>query len=113
MSGSKYELQRAVGQRVKTARMQRGYSQALLAEKTELSEGHIIQIEGGFKSLSVQSLCKVAEALQVSADSLLFGRTKRGSYESIEMLLSTVSDADLVKIEELVYFVIKSFLTEG
>lgn len=67
MSSSKYELQRAVGQRVKAAQIQMGYSQAMLSEKTELSEGHIMLMGGSFKSLSVQSLCRSAEPLQAGA----------------------------------------------
>ncbi len=86
MDSNKYELQRTVGQRVKTVQIRKGYTQAFLAEKAELSEGHAIQVEGSFKALCVYSLSRVAEALEVSADFLLFGETKKSAYGNIEVL---------------------------
>ena len=113
MDSKKYELQRAVGQRVKTVRIRKGLTQAVLAEKSELSEGHVIQVEGGFKALSVYSLSRVAEALEVSADYLLFGETKKSTFGNIEVLLSSINVEDLVKIEELLYLVKGRFLSEN
>ena len=113
MDRKKYELQRTVGQRIKTVRIRKGITQAELAEKAELSEGHVIQVEGGFKALSVYSLSRVVEALEVSADYLLFGDTKQSTLGNIEIMLSSISTEDLVKIEELLYLVKGSFLSEN
>ena len=62
----------SVGRRIAKARRDRGYSQAVLAEKANISISHLSNIERGRKSLSAEVLLKIAEALQVSADSVLF-----------------------------------------
>lgn len=62
----------SVGRRIAKARRDRGYSQAVLAEKANISISHLSNIERGCKSLSAEVLLKIAEALQVSADIILF-----------------------------------------
>ena len=68
----KSDLLISVGRRITHARMDKGYSQALLAEKANISISHLSNIERGRKSLSAEVLLRIAEALQVSADSILF-----------------------------------------
>ena len=62
----------SVGRRIAIARTEKGYSQATLAEKANISVSHLSNIERGRKSLSAEVLFKIAEALQTSVDSLLF-----------------------------------------
>ena len=62
----------SVGRRIAHARMDKGYSQARLAEKANISVSHLSNIERGRKSLSAEVLLKIAEALQISADGILF-----------------------------------------
>jgi transcriptional regulator with XRE-family HTH domain len=80
---------------------------------SELSEGYIIQIEGGFKSLSVHSLFRVAGALKVSIDCLIYGESRPSSFGNINLLLSSVSDNKLEKTEELLYLVVDGFCLEN
>ena len=63
---------KSVGRRIAQARTDKGYSQAMLAEKANISVSHLSNIERGRKSLSAEVLLRIAEALQVSADSILF-----------------------------------------
>ena len=111
MEANKYELQKIVGKNIKKKRLERGYTQELLAEKAKLSEGHIIQIEGGFKSPSVFSLARIAEALDVSTEYLVFGESRNISKENIEVLLSSLNSEDILKIEELLNLIKKNFLS--
>jgi transcriptional regulator with XRE-family HTH domain len=62
----------SVGGRIAKKRRDKGYSQALLAEKANISISHLSNIERGRKSLSAEVLFKIAEALQISVDSILF-----------------------------------------
>ena len=62
----------SVGRRIAQARMDKRYSQAMLAEKANISVSHLSNIERGRKSLSAEVLLRIAEALQVSADGILF-----------------------------------------
>ena len=68
----KSDLLISVGRRIAHARMDKGYSQAMLAEKANISVSHLSNIERGRKSLSAEVLLRIAEALQVSADGILF-----------------------------------------
>ena len=95
-----------VGKRIAKARADREYSQATLAEKANISVSHLSNIERGRKSLSAEVLFKIAEALQVSTDSLLIGASKihkeveqkidaninRGAVREKEFLLKLVED---------------------
>lgn len=62
----------SAGRRIAQARTDKGYSQATLAEKANISVSHLSNIERGRKSLSAEVLLRIAEALQVSADGILF-----------------------------------------
>ena len=68
----KSDLLISVGRRIAKTRRDRGYSQATLAEKANISVSHLSNIERGRKSLSAEVLLRIAKALQVSADGILF-----------------------------------------
>lgn len=54
-----------LGQRVRELRKQRGFSQEQLGQRSSLSGKFIGEIERGEKSISIDSLYKVSEALAV------------------------------------------------
>lgn len=60
-----------VGRRIKKAREVNGITQERLAELVDLSSDHISVIERGIKAPRLESFIKIANALEVSADSLL------------------------------------------
>ena len=60
-----------IGSRIRNARISRKMSQAALAEKANISLPHISEIEQGKSDIRVQSLIRIIEALQVSADEIL------------------------------------------
>lgn len=62
-----------VGQRVRDRRTELRWSREALAEKTDLSSRFIACIETGQCGLSLDSLARMAQALGVSTDYLLFG----------------------------------------
>ncbi len=61
-----------IGQRVRAIRKIRKFTQAELAERTGLSVPYISHIENGIKQTSLQALVKIAEALECTADRLLY-----------------------------------------
>lgn len=61
----------AVGQRIKAAREARGLTQEELAARAELSATHVSVIERGLKVPNLDSFVAIANALWVSADTLL------------------------------------------
>lgn len=62
------------GSGIRKQREQMGLTQEQLGEACELSASFVGHIERGSRKLSVESLYKLAAALNVSADYLLFGR---------------------------------------
>ncbi len=62
---------KAVGQRIKMAREAKGLTQEDLAAMVELSPTHVSVIERGLKAAKLDTFVAIANALEVSADSLL------------------------------------------
>src|ERR1700677_4196826 len=52
-----------IGRRVAEIRLKLGLTQDALAEKAGVTGGYIRQIEGGWKNLRVNTLCKIADIL--------------------------------------------------
>ena len=63
---------KAVGQRIKMAREAKGLTQEDLAAMVELSPTHVSVIERGLKAAKLDTFVAIANALEVSADSLLY-----------------------------------------
>jgi len=64
---------RTLGEAIRNQRKKVGLNQAELAEKAELSTVFISEVERGIKTLSVDALVRIANALQVPAKTLLEG----------------------------------------
>lgn len=82
--------QKAIGQRIKKAREKTHLTQEQLAELVDLSPMHISVIERGAKPPKLETLVNIANALGVSADTLLQdvinNRTKAVSSEAADLL---------------------------
>ena len=64
---------RLLGEAVRTARKERGFSQEKLAEKADLSTVFISRIERGVESPSVDNVQKIAQARGVRVKYLVAG----------------------------------------
>lgn len=62
---------RQVGHRIREARQDRGWTQALLAEQARLSATYLSHIEHGRKQVSLEALVRIATALDASLNQLL------------------------------------------
>lgn len=60
-----------IGLRIKDIRKKANLSQESLAELTDLSTTYISLIENGVKCMSLETLVKIANALKVTADTIL------------------------------------------
>lgn len=70
---NKKEQNTQIGARIKTARENRRYTQAQLSELIDVSPQFISDIERGMVGISFDTLTKMCQVLNVSADWLLFG----------------------------------------
>lgn len=70
---------KAVGQRIKEAREAKGFTQEDLAAIVNLSPTHVSVIERGLKVAKLDTFVAIANALDVSADSLLIDVVTRST----------------------------------
>ncbi len=94
-----------IGQRIRKNRKAIGLSQEELAEKVGISATHMSHIETGNTKLSLPVLVSLAEALEVSADELLFEAkptSRSADLNDIMAMLGDCSSKELCAIRELV-----------
>jgi len=94
-----------IGKRIKEKRKQRGLTQAVLAEMSGVEPSNISHIERAATKLSLPTLVSIANALQVSADELLYDSLKKNehiSYPIIDELLRDCTPSELKSIAELI-----------
>jgi len=99
-----------IGKRVKTARLDKGYTQEQLSAITGITQAHIGNIETGKTKVGLPTLVKIATALDTTIDPLL--------YDSLPMLtesyekdyrdaLAGCSDQDKAHLLEILKLQIK------
>lgn len=71
------QLQNDLGRRSAELRAARGLTQAALAEVLEVSTNYVARIEGGWENLTLESLVKIANALEVQVSDLFVPPTIR------------------------------------
>ena len=90
-----------MGERIRTARIKKHLTQEKLGELCDLSTAHIGHIERGTRILSVDTLFRISNALNVSIDSLVFD-----SIENIDniflSLIETIKNKDPKKVNTFI-----------
>lgn len=75
-----------MGIRIRRQRELLGYTREQLAEKLDVSTKFCSDIEIGVKGISIQTLAKLTDLLNLSADYILFGECTQGDSMESEML---------------------------
>lgn len=110
MAVSKKDLQCTIGKNIRDARKTCGYTKEVLAEKAEISVEHITQVERGDKMMSVPSLVRMAEALHVSVDTLIYDSDVNSAKKNIAQMLASVDEKDSQRLFALLQYVNDHFL---
>lgn len=84
---TKKELQKIIGQNLLHTRTRLGLTQEDLADKVEISTTFYANLECGNRMMSIVTLRKLADALCVSTDSLLYDDRPNAQIHSIQMML--------------------------
>ena len=95
---------KSIGKRIKTARIRLDMTQDRLAEQVNLSPSHLSNIETGTTKVSLPTIIKLANALQVSVDSLLADsvvQSKAVFEEDIQTILSDCDDYEIRVIADI------------
>ncbi len=86
---------KAVGQRIKEAREAKCLTQEELAEIVDLSPTHVSVIERGLKVAKLDTFVAIANALDVSADSLLIDVVTQSTTSAATELSEIISKLPL------------------
>ena len=80
----------AIGKRIRQLRKERGFTREQLAEYAEISADFLGVVEVGKRGMKVQNLARIAAALNVYTDYLIFGVAPSSEYAKISAMLSTM-----------------------
>ncbi len=98
MSG--VDLAKLVGQRLRAARQQRGWSVGALAERAGIGKGSLSEVENGARNPTLSTLYALAGALELPLSSLLAGRSgARVTSPGVEALLLDVRESGGTTVE--------------
>jgi len=81
-------------ERLAALRKERGLTQQALAERVGIHVSQVRRYEGGGAQPTLEVIRRLALALSVSADELVFGDTKRGPREDLRLHLEAVQHLD-------------------
>lgn len=100
------DLSKAIGKRINNKRKQLRLTQEQLAEKAGLSHQFFSCVEAGKKNMRAENIIKVSNALGVSTDYILTGKSNDIDLNNIVNMLGTLNEEQLICMEEI----IKNFL---
>ena len=100
-----------IGKNVKTARLMRGLSQELLAEKLEKSINFVSLLENGKTGFSIQTIIDLCSALEVDANFIFKGviaPPEAIADDYITKSLSLFNETDRNIVENLITYIVNS-----
>lgn len=101
-----------IGKRIKKQRELLGYTREELAEMADITPRFCYDLELGLKGMSVETLCKLHEALELSTDYLLFGTDKKSAEpEPIISLLKRCPEHSIDYLTQIISLYIRSLET--
>lgn len=92
----------SIGGRIRKTREERGYTLEQLAEYSEISATFLWEIEVGRKSMKVQNLAKLAAALGVPTDYLVYGKAPYIENVKINSTLAALSEEMQQQVEKMI-----------
>ena len=107
----KKQINVQIGGRIRIAREAAGYTQERFAELIDVSVQYTSDLERGVVGTSIPTLIKICEALHVSSDYLLFGRTSenKGEASQIASVLMTLTPEQLAIVRKAVRVTLEAF----
>lgn len=94
-----------IGKRIREIRKEKHITQEALAELSGVEPSNISHIERAATKVSLPTLVNIANALNVTADELLYGNLKKSghiSHSIIEALLSDCTPDELKALAEMI-----------
>ena len=96
------ELLRIIGNNLKAYRVQNGLTQEALAEKAGISATFYANIERGAKGMSIPTLKRLSEAMEISTDYLLHEGDSEIRLKNIEVMLKNKPEKFIIAVEKII-----------
>lgn len=100
---------RKLGKEIKKKRRLAALTQEQLAEKTDLSVTYIGMLERGERIPGLETLIKIADALNATTDELLYGNTQKSYLQRLEKYAEKIAGMNPAERKKL-YAVIDALL---
>ncbi|MCM1263935.1 MAG: helix-turn-helix domain-containing protein [Butyrivibrio sp.] len=95
-------LKMKIGERIRELREMQNYTRERFAEKVSISSKFLYEIETGRKGFSAETLCKIAQALSVSCDYIMYGEEKESrNIQKIACVLEMLEPRQISKIYDI------------
>ena len=92
----------AIGKRIRQLRMGRGWSQAMLAEKSGVEPSNISHIERAATKLSLPTLVNISNALEVTLDEIVYESLIKNDHITSEIINELLADCTFKEISAIV-----------
>ena len=89
---------KAIGKRIKIARIKADLTQEMLAEKIELSPTHLSNIETGTTRVSLATIVSIANGLEITVDDILCDNVVKARVQFEEDIAEILDDCDEYEI---------------
>lgn len=84
----------AIGKRIKKFRVERGWKQSELAEKSGVEASNISHIERAATKVSLPTLVSIANALEVSLDEIVYNSLIKNEHISVKEINELLRDCE-------------------
>lgn len=108
MELSKQSFDKEIGQRIRDLREYQHYTREKLAEYADTSVQFIADIECGRKGMTTYTLHKLANALHVSTDYIIYGTQNTSDTFQIDSLLKTMDSKHREIAEQILQLYIQA-----
>ena len=106
-------IKKELGKKIKHLRLERGYTQEKLAEIIDISQKALSSIESGENFLKAETLDKIMEAFEITAEELFATNQFKDSHELLKMINKNIAQiGDNSEKLEIIYNITKSLVAK-
>ncbi len=102
MSEKENQFAKDIGARIAQRRKELGWTQEQAAEKADLSQQFFACVERGIKNIRAESIVKISQSMDISADYLLMGKCTDIDRDNITKLLDELDHTQLTLLEGII-----------
>lgn len=92
----------AIGKRIRQLRIERGWSQAMLAEKSGVEPSNISHIERAATKLSLPTLVNISNTLEVTLDEIVYESLIKNDHITCDIINELLADCSTKEISAII-----------